>query len=123
MSDLPPAEATPHLSTLQQRISIVTWLLTLLLSMRGLYAFYGMKEKGFLELLITVVTEPIVQLFQFASLSSSDIPGMSVLFATVSVLLISYTARAVIKFTEVRLVRSREVKHQPVFRHAINSHS
>lgn len=97
-----------RLSVLQQRISHVTWLIVLLLSIRGILAFYGMQEKSMFEQVINFVTEPIVQLFNLKFLGSlSDIPGIAICFAAVSLLLISYILQISIKYTQFRFTRAR----------------
>lgn len=101
-----PAEAS-QLTVLQKRISTITWFTVLLLSIRGLYAFYGMKEKGLLEQSVTFITQPIVQLFDFPSINALDIPALTILFSAISILLVSYTAQLCIKYTEFRLSRAR----------------
>jgi succinate dehydrogenase hydrophobic anchor subunit len=115
MSERTPIPEVSQFSQLQQRISIVTWIITLLLSLRGLFAFYGMKDKGSFEQIVTFVTEPIVQVFQLGFLDSlSDIPGIAVLFATISVLLISYIIRFALHIAEVRSAKARELVTQYV---------
>jgi len=97
-----------RLSTLQQRISIFTWLVVLLLSLRGLFAFYGMQQKGTIEQVVNFVTEPVVQLFSFSFLGSlGDIPAITVFFAAISLLLVSYSLQIAIKYTDIRLTRAR----------------
>ncbi len=108
MSD-PVSPESPRLSLLQQRISIITWAATLLLSMRGLFDFYGMKTKGTFEQLVYYATEPVVQLFQFDFIERLDIPAIAVCFATVCLLIGSYTIRFFIKCTELRLRHARKV--------------
>ena len=87
-----------------QRISIARWTITLLLSLRGIYAFYGMKEKGSLEQFIIFITDPVVGIFKIESVGSYAIPGISVLFAVVSILLASYIAQ----FIFAKLIRWSE---------------
>ena len=97
-----------RLSVLQQRLSHATWFIVLLLSIRGLYTFYGMQEKGSIEQTINFVTEPIVQLFNFKFLGSlSDIPGITICFAAISLLLASYILQISIKYTQFRFTRAR----------------
>lgn len=103
-----------RLTILQQRISIATWLVTLILSLRGLFEFYGMKSKGDFEQSVYYMTEPIVQLFQFNFIQRLDIPGISVFFATICLLIASYTARFIIRYTEFRLHHARKVMAQHV---------
>lgn len=100
---------TSRLYLLRQRISFSAWVITLLLSLRGLFEFYGMKTKGTLEQAISYVTEPIVQLFRFDSVQRLDIPAISVLLAAVSILLLSYILQLGIKTTELRYERARAV--------------
>lgn len=116
MADISP-NASTHLKTLQQRISITTWAITLLLSLRGLFAFYGMKEKGSFEQIITFITEPMVQLFTFERLANLEIPGINVLFATVSFLLLSQLVQFGIWLADQRLTHARHY----VYRHALRS--
>ncbi len=116
-----PEPTTPNrlspFKTIQQRISVTTWLITLLLSLRGLFAFYGMKDKGSVEQVITFVTEPAVRLFSFDPITAIGIPGISVLFAAVSILLISNMLQIGLWLTEQRQIRVQEY----VARQAIHS--
>lgn len=115
MSDISTHQEISPLRTLQQRISIVVWIAVLLLSTRGLYAFYGMKDKDAFEQFLTYVTEPIVQLFSFDRIESLNIPGISVLFAIVSILLLSYVAQLCIRLTDLRYSRMRTtLLHQAI---------
>ncbi|MGI9027661.1 MAG: hypothetical protein ACR2FM_02345 [Candidatus Saccharimonadales bacterium] len=108
-------ESVAKLKTLQQRISAATWAITLLLSLRGLFIFYGMKDKGSIEQIITFMTEPIVQLFRFDRIESIGIPAIGVLFAAISLLLISNIIQITLRLTELRLARARRyVFHQAV---------
>ena len=98
------------LNQLQQRISLATWIITLLMSLRGLYDFYGMKQKGFLEQVVAFFTEPMVQLFQFPFLKSlEDIPAIGVLFATVCLLLLSSIIQIVVKVALFKVSRTKPV--------------
>jgi hypothetical protein len=99
---------------LQERVSIVAWSYTLLLSLRGIYIFYGMKEKGSIEQIVTFLTDPVVQLFRFERIESLDIPAIGVLFAAVSILLISQILQLGIRLTELRLARARKFMAQQV---------
>lgn len=99
-----PAQSS-YLSNLHQPISVMTWLATLLLSLRGLFEFYGMKSKGSFEHNLGIITEPMVQLFSFSQIENLNIPGISVLFATITILLISYSLRISIKYFELRNLR------------------
>lgn len=99
-------EALPS-KNIQQHIVVITWLIVLLLSLRGLFAFYGMKDKGFVEQIITGATEPIVQLFSFDRITAIGIPGISVLFAAISLLLLSKLLQVGLWLTEQRAARTR----------------
>ena len=112
-SSSPPS----RLKILQQRISIAAWSFTLLLSLRGLFVFYGMKEKGSIEQIVTFITDPIVQLFQFNQIENIGIPGISVLFATISILLFSQFIQFSIWLTQLRFGRARAF----VYQHAMRS--
>ena len=96
-----------RLSLLQQRISVGTWFITLLLSLRGLFEFYGMKQKGSVEQVVAYMTEPFVQLFQFSFLQNLDIPAITVFFATISLLILSYSLRLFLKYAETRMRTQR----------------
>ena len=108
MSDLVKASEHYRYSSIQQKIIIARWLIVLLLSLRGLYTLYGWKEKGFLELTVTALTEPIVLLFSLSMSKNETVPGLSILFATVSLLIASYIAQFIIKHGEARYLKSRE---------------
>lgn len=101
-----------RLSLLQQRISVGTWFITLLLSLRGLFEFYGMKQKGSVEQAVAYMTEPFVQLFQFSFLQNLDIPAITVLFTAISLLIASYSLRLFLKYTEARLRTRRYLARQ-----------
>lgn len=113
MASTPPPNHKPtRLKLLQQRISIVTWCITLILSLRGLFAFYGMKDKGFIEQIISFVTEPLVQLFRFERIESLEIPGISILFATIAILLLGQLAQFSVWLVNLRLARARALIYQ-----------
>ena len=94
----------PMFAVIQQRISIFAWAITILLSLRGMFELYGMKQKGDIELFINSITEPVVRLFQFRFLESlqQEIPGITALFATISILLMSYITIFTLKYVELR---------------------
>lgn len=114
------SEITTELSqikTLQQRISVTTWLITLVLSLRGLFVFYGMKEQGSFEQILSFITDPLVQLLSFERIEAIGIPGIGVLFAAITILLVSNVVQLGLKFAEIRITRARKL----VFRHAVRS--
>lgn len=91
MAELPKLDEQPNrLQILQQRVSLGTWLLALLLSTRGLLDFYGMKEPSSFELVIRYITDPFVQLFTFSQFSQLQIPAMDVFFAVTFIMFASY---------------------------------
>ena len=96
----------PMFAVIQQRISIFAWAITILLSLRGMFELYGMKQKGDIELFINSITEPVVRLFQFRFLESlqQEIPGITALFATISILLMSYITIFTLKYVELRYI-------------------
>jgi hypothetical protein len=96
------------ISPLIQRISVIRWLITLLLSLRGLYAFYGMKEPGSFEQIITTITDPLVGIFKVEQSGSYTIPGLSVLFALISLLLASYLVQFAVRFYAAWYYQPRE---------------
>jgi hypothetical protein len=103
------APDTSRLSILQERISIVTWFVTLLLSLRGILEFYGTKVKGNFELSLNFITEPFVRLFQFKSLENIDIPAITVLFSAISFLLLSCCVQLAIRYyMDIRYARTRD---------------
>lgn len=97
-----------RLKNLQQHISAGTWLITLALSLRGIFAFYGMKDKGSVEQILVFITDPLVHLFRFEQIES-----IGILFAAVSLLLISNIVQVGIKLVDLRMARA----HKVVFRH------
>lgn len=102
MSDTSRSESS-FLYVLQQRISIFTWLITLLLSWRGMYDMYGMKVPGDVELAVRGMTDPVVATFNFNFLHSLEyIPGIVPLFTVVSFLLLSMTVQTVLRIVNVR---------------------
>jgi hypothetical protein len=108
MSEIPDSEPEiSRLALLRQRICIGTWLVTLLLSLRGLFEFYGMKQKTDFEQIVIYVTEPFVQLFQFRFLQNLDIPAVTVFFTTVVVLVASYSLRLFLRYAEAQVSTRR----------------
>lgn len=98
-----------RLARLRQRICIGTWAVTLLLSLRGLFEFYGMKQKGDFEQVVTYVTEPFVQLFQFRFLQNLDIPAITVFFTLLVVLTASYSLRLFLRYAEAQVSTRRYI--------------
>lgn len=103
------ALAPSRLSLLERRLSNLTWFIVLLLSLRGIYEFYGMKEKGLLEQALVYVTQPFVQIFQFGFIENLNIPALPVLLAAVSLLLASKWVRLYIYRTDLRFARMRRL--------------
>ncbi len=118
MTEHKHSDELPRLHALQQRVSIITWIVVCLLSVRGLFAFYGMKEKSWVEQLIHLITDPIVSIFSFSSLEASNIPGITVGLAAVSLLIISYFVQLA-----ARMYYQRTTKLQSTisFRHTLIS--
>lgn len=112
MNDLTSNHQPSQVKILQQRISIITWSVTLLLSLRGLFAFYGMKEKGSTEQILMYVTDPWVQLFRFDQIEALAIPGISVLLAAISLLLLSNVLQVSLWLVELRMARARHYVFQ-----------
>lgn len=102
---------TSRLALLRQRICIGTWAMVLLLSLRGLFEFYGMQQKWVVEQVITYVTEPFVQLFQFKFLQNPDIPAFTVFFTIIVVLAVSYSLRLFLRYAEARVSTRRYLAH------------
>jgi hypothetical protein len=106
ISQSPPVEVS-RFALLQQRISIFTWFITLLLSLRGLYDFYGMKSKGSFEQGIHFVTEPVVQLFRFDAIENLNIPAIGVFFAAITILIASYSMQMFLRYSQSRYAKVR----------------
>jgi hypothetical protein len=103
MSEVPDSEPEiSRLALLRQRICVSTWAVTLLLSLRGLFEFYGMQQKTSLEHAIIDVTNPLVGLFQFKFLQNLDIPALTVFVTAMAILLISYSLRLFLAYAEAR---------------------
>lgn len=103
MSEISDSEPEiSRLALLRQRICISTWAVTLLLSLRGLFEFYGMQQKTSLEHAIIDVTNPLVGLFQFGVLKNLDIPALTVFVTALTILLISYSLRMFLAYAEAR---------------------
>ena len=107
MTDTTAPESS-RFSILQQRISNITWIITLLLSLRGIFEFYGMKQKSSFEQAIIFTTEPFVQLFQFSFIVNLNIPALTVLLTALFLLILSYSARLFIMRTEQKYARMRQ---------------
>lgn len=105
-----------RLKILQQRTSTVTWFVTLLLSLHGLFVFYGMKEPGPVEQLLAFITGPFVYLFRFEQVEAIGIPGIGVLFAAISILLISNLIQFALKLAELRVLRTNHYVYKHVAR-------
>lgn len=113
----PVDPALSRLALLQKRVAFITWIIVTLLSLRGLFVFYGMKEKGSLEQIITFITEPMVQLFKITGIDNINLPAASVFMSLITVLLFSNIFQTVIRRTDARLVKA----HLYLLRHAAYS--
>jgi hypothetical protein len=109
MADTTRTSELSHLNIWQQRLSIITWLVTLLLSLRGLYEFYGMKVKGSFEQAVFLVTDPVARAFDFNFLHNLDIPAIGICFATISILLISSSMQLFLKFIDRHYLWTRDL--------------
>jgi hypothetical protein len=98
-----------RLALLRQRVCVGTWVMTLLLSLRGLFEFYGMQQKTALEQAVIYATEPFVQLFQFKFLQTLDIPAITVFFTIVVVLVASYSLRLFLRYAEAQVSTRRYI--------------
>jgi uncharacterized protein YggT (Ycf19 family) len=85
---------------LQQRITVLTWITTVLLSLRGLFEFYGYKNKGDFELFLITITEPIVSLFRINQSGTYIIPALDVFYAVLTVAIAGLALRAACYYIE-----------------------